>query len=401
MRIVLVADTFPPMRTSGAVQLRDLTREWVHQGHDLTVLLPSPEQTEAWVLDEVEGARVLRLKAPKVKDVGYFRRTLAELYMPFAMYLNFRKSPHSRERWDGVVWYSPSIFHGPLVRALKNSSGCKSYLILRDIFPEWARDLGLVSNGLVYWCLNQVARFQYSVADTIGVQSAANLVFLEWWGRRPGKTLQVLENWLGESEETPCPIRLESQLGPDCKALVYAGNMGIAQGMDTLLGVAAAFAHRPDVAFVLVGRGSEASRLREAAASRDLANVFFHEEIDPDAIPDLYRQCVGGIVLLDPRHRTHNTPGKFLTYMQNGLPVIAAVNRGNDLMDVIGDARVGQVCEAGDLAAFIEAAEVFLREYEVDSERPARCRRLFEDRYTARQAAGQIVSALLADRAQS
>ena len=401
MRIVLVADTFPPMRTSGAVQLRDLTREWVRLGHDLTVLLPSPEQEKAWILREVDGVRVLRLKAPKVKDVAFFRRALAELCMPFSMYLNFRKSPVSKERWDGVVWYSPSIFHGPLVKALKSSSGCKTYLILRDIFPEWARDLGMVSNGLLYWCLGQVARFQYSVADTIGVQSAANLTFLEWWGRRPGKTLQVLENWLGQCEEKRSPIRLKSRLGPDCKALIYAGNMGVAQGMDTLLGVAAAFIHRRDVAFLLVGRGSEVSRLEATAARRDLENVFFYEEIDPDAIPDLYSQCVGGIVLLDPRHRTHNTPGKFLTYMQNGLPVIAAVNRGNDLMDVIGGAEVGEVCEAGDLPAFIEAVEVFLREYEVDAERPARCRRLFEDRYTVRQAAGQIVSALLADRAQS
>ena len=136
MKIAIIADTFPPLRTSGAVQLRDLSREFVRQGHAVCVLLPETNQSENWRLEEIEGLQILRLKAPRSKDIGYVRRTLAELAMPFFMLKNMRKSPLALEHWDGVVWYSPSIFHGPLVRALKKSSNCKSYLIIRDIFPE-------------------------------------------------------------------------------------------------------------------------------------------------------------------------------------------------------------------------------------------------------------------------
>ena len=150
MRIALVADTFPPLRSSGAVQLRDLTREFVRQGHSLCVLLPSPDLPEPWRLEGFEGAQVLRLKAPRTKDVGHLRRTLAELRMPFSMRHALRKSPMADEQWNGVVWYSPSIFHGPLVGTLKRLSGCKSYLIIRDIFPEWAVDMGLMGRGLPY-----------------------------------------------------------------------------------------------------------------------------------------------------------------------------------------------------------------------------------------------------------
>ena len=136
MRLALVADTFPPLRTSGAVQLRDLSREFVRQGHSLCVLLPAPDQREPWALEEVEGAQVLRLKAPRTKNIGYMHRTLAELAMPFAMLQSLHESPLAKKRWDGVVWYAPSIFHGPLVSALKKSSNVKSYLIIRDIFPS-------------------------------------------------------------------------------------------------------------------------------------------------------------------------------------------------------------------------------------------------------------------------
>ena len=148
MRIALIADTFPPLRSSGAVQLRDLSREFARQGHSLCVLLPAPDQREPWRMEEFDGAQVLRLKAPRTKDIGYVRRTLAELVMPFAMLQNLRKSPLAEEQWDGVVWYAPSIFHGPLVSALKKSSRCKGYLVIRDIFPEWAVDMGLMGRGL-------------------------------------------------------------------------------------------------------------------------------------------------------------------------------------------------------------------------------------------------------------
>jgi hypothetical protein len=93
MRIALIADTFPPLRTSGAVQLRDLSREFVRQGHVLTVLLPAAGLATPWRLDDVDGVQVLRLRAPRTKDINYVRRTLNEFLIPFAMLRNLRKSP--------------------------------------------------------------------------------------------------------------------------------------------------------------------------------------------------------------------------------------------------------------------------------------------------------------------
>lgn len=394
MRIALIADTFPPLRTSGAVQLRDLSREFVRQGHALTVLLPSPDQDAPWLLEEFDGVQVLRLKAPRTKDIGYVRRTLGEFAMPFAMLRKFRKSPLAREKWDGVVWYAPSIFHGPLASALKQSSGCKGYLIIRDIFPEWAVDMGLMGRGLPYRFFDAVASYQYSIANVIGVQTPGNTVYFQSWRQQSGRRLEVLQNWLDQPAQVRCPIRLKETPLAGRAVFVYAGNMGVAQGMDILLDLAEQLRSRTDVGFLFVGRGSDASRLKSSAEARKLDNVLFHDEIHPDEIPDLYAQCTAGIVSLDPRHKSHNIPGKFLTYMQSGLPVLANVNSGNDLASMIRVEKVGQVCESHQLDDLLQLAHALLVQIESDDQLPDRCRNLFNREFSVEKAVRQIVEAL-------
>lgn len=394
MRIALIVDTYPPLRTSGAVQLRDLSREFARQGHCLTVMLPAAVQTAPWALDEVDGVKVLRLCALRIKDVGYVRRTIAEFLMPFFMRRNLLKSLLAYEVWDGVVWYSPSIFHGPFVRFLKTRSKCKSYLIIRDIFPEWAVDMGLMRRGLAYRVFDAVARHQYSVADVIGVQTAGNKAYFSRWLQKPGRKLEVLQNWLDKPADVRCSIRVNETALAGRKIFVYAGNMGVAQGMGILLDLAEKLQAKSDVGFLFVGRGSNAEKLKGSAQLRRLDNTLFFDEIHPDEIPDLYAQCAVGIVALDPRHKSHNIPGKFLTYMQSGLPVLANINAGNDLAEVIRDQSVGQVCETNQLDELVRLSEVLLRQINEDLELPTRCRALFEREYSVGRAVSQIVGAL-------
>lgn len=394
MRIALIADTFPPLRTSGAVQLRDLSREFARQGHVLTVMLPAAELTQPWVLESVDGVEVLRLRAPRTKDIGYVRRTLGELFMPFAMRRQLNRSPLAGKQWDGVVWYAPSIFHGPLASALKKASGCKGYLIIRDIFPEWAVDMGLMGRGLPYRFFDAVARYQYAVADVIGVQTPGNRSYFSEWLRKSGRQLEVLQNWLDKPAQQRCSIRVDQTPLAGRKVFVYAGNMGVAQGMDILLDLAERLLPRQDVGFLFVGRGSDAQRLRQDAQARGLSNVLYFDEIDPDEIPDLYAQCSVGLVALDARHKSHNIPGKFLTYMQSGLPVLANVNAGNDLADLIRTEQVGQVCESHQLTELEQLAQLLLAQVDSDAALPARCQALFDRQFSVAQAVRQIVAAL-------
>ena len=395
MRIALIADTFPPLRTSGAVQLRDLSREFVGHGHKLTVLLPSSDLTLPWLIEDFDGVQLVRLRAPKTKDIGYVRRTINEFLMPFAMLRNLRKSPLADERWDGVVWYAPSIFFGPIVSALKYVSHCKSYLIIRDIFLEWAVDMGLMSRGLPYWFFKVIANYQYSVADVIGIQAQGNKIYFR---DRKDCQIEVLQNWLTDAPNVGCSISVASTVLAGRTIFVYAGNMGVAQGMGVLLELAERLHSRKDIGFVFVGRGSDAQRLRLYAEKRRLDNVVFFDEIDPTEIPGLYAQCHVGIVALDPRHKTHNIPGKFLSYMQAGLPVLASINTGNDLEEMINCEGVGRVCTDYSAATLQRLAIDLLDEVTGNTTNnqavSARCKALSAKLFSPEVAVKQIVSAL-------
>lgn len=394
MRIALIADAYPPMRSSAAVQLRDLSQELVRRGHLPTVMIPSFDLEQPWSLEDMHGVQVLRLKAPRTKDIGYAQRTINEFLLPFMMLRNLRKSPLANMRWDGVVWYSPTIFLGPLANALKKASACRSYLIIRDIFPEWAVDMGLLSRGLAYRFFKAVECYQYSVADVIGVQTSANLPYFEHWAQQDGRRVEVLQNWLADAPDVGSSISVADGTLVGKIIFVYAGNMGVAQGMDVLLDLAERLRGRRDIGFLFVGRGSDAQRLRGDAKARRLDNVVFHDEIDPSEIPGLYSQCHVGIVALDPRHKTHNIPGKFLSYMQSGLPVLASINPGNDLAELIHREDVGRVCTDHSVDTLqrlvLELSDEIISEKGVSD----RCRALLAKLFSPEVAVKQIVAAL-------
>lgn len=393
MRIALVADAYPPLRTSGAVQLRDLSQEFRRQGHEVTVMVSAPGLATGWALEEMEGVQVLRLATLQTKDIGYARRTLGEVLLSTMMLRGLRKSPLANTRWDAVVWYSPTIFLGQLVGALKKSSGARTYLILRDVFPEWAVDMGLLKKGPIYYFFKYFERWQYSVADVIGVQSHSNMAYLAGWAKQPGRRLEVLQNWLAPAANVGCSIAVDRTPLAGRRIVAYAGNMGVAQGMDMVIGLAQRMQTRRDIGFLFVGRGSDVPRLKAMVAELKLDNVVFHDEIEPREVPGLLAQAHVGLVMLDPRHKTHNVPGKFITYMQAGVPVLARINDGNDLATLIAQERVGRAYVGDSVEAFYEAA-IAVCDAPDKAAMSDRARQLADRLYSSRAAVQQIVASL-------
>lgn len=394
MRLVLISDVYLPLRSSGAVQLRDLSIEFAKQGHAITVMVASPELRTPWILENIEGVQVLRLRAPATRDMGYIRRAIGELLMPFAMLWNLRKSPLRDVCWGGVIWYSPTIFLGPLAAFLKWRSRCKSYLIIRDIFPEWALDMGLLRQGPVYTFFKAVAFYQYSVAEVIGVQSPGNeAYFANWCKKKSDRRIEVLHNWLADRPAKECSIKISQTVLQGRKIFVYAGNMGVAQGVDALLMLAASMREKPEIGFLFVGRGTEFKRMQSAIQDQCLNNTLLLDEIDPDEIPALYSQCHIGIVVLDSRHKTHNIPGKFLSYMLAGLPVLAKVNSGNDLVKLIENEGVGRVCTSASPEALRLCAEDLLTVLD-HTQLYSSCKELAARLFSPKSAVEQIVAAI-------
>jgi glycosyltransferase involved in cell wall biosynthesis len=373
--------------------MRDLALEFSRQGHEPVVITPSAELLGLWESESAEGVQVLHLAAATTKDISYLRRTLAELMLPYAMIRALRRSPYRETRWDLVVWYSPTIFFGPLICYLKWRSRCPAYLILRDIFPEWAYDLGLVKKGPIYAFLKMMANFQYAIADIIGVQTDSNLIYLNRWSTA-ARRLEVLHNWQTPLSDSGSTILVSRTVLAGRKIFIYVGNMGVAQGMDIFLDLAERLKCRLDLGFMFVGRGSEVQRLRGEAKDRALENTLFFNEIDPREISGLLAQCRVGLLALDIRHKTHNIPGKFLTYLNAGIPVLARVNPGTDLAHLIDCEDVGRVYVGDELGELTRMAEELIDDEAVWERSSANCRALGRRLFSPDSAVQKIIASV-------
>lgn len=377
------------------MQLRDLAIEFLRQGVVPTVITSRADTRTIFNLTEIDGISVLGLKTPEHKYVGRIRRALAEFLIPFFMIKNFRSSPLKSSRWDAVVWYSPTIFLGPFIYYLKVRNKCPSYLILRDIFPAWALDLRILRKGLAYYFFRIFEKFQYSVADCIGVQAVGNLDYFKAWPNFAYKKIEVLHNWLTPKPISNCSIDIATLPIANRKIFVYAGNMGIAQGMGILLDLAEASLCRKDIGFLFIGRGSDMEFLRLDAKERGLINVVFCDEIDAHEISGLYAQCHVGLIALDPRHKTHNIPGKFLSYLQSGLPVMAIVNEGNDLQSIIEHYQVGVVTTIRSKENLLLLMNFLLEQLSLKGgQMSSRCKHLADKLFSSQTAVEQIIRAL-------
>ncbi len=393
--IALVADAYPPSRTSAALQLKDLALEFLKQGVTPTVITPDSGLQNISALVELDGISILRLRTTEHKNIGKIRRAIAEILMPFFMIRNFRKSALKNVQWDAVIWYSPTIFLGPFIYYLKKQNACPTYLILRDIFPEWALDLGLIRKGLTYYFFRIFERFQYSIADCIGVQAIGNLDYFKHWPSFAIKKIEVLQNWLSLKPLSYCSVDISTLPIANRKIFVYAGNMGIAQGIGDLIGLAEALLDRSDIGFLFIGRGSDMEVVRFNAKNRNLVNTVFCDEIDPDQIPGLYAQCHVGLIALDPRHRTHNIPAKFLSYLQSGLPVMAIINHGNDLHSIIEKYQVGKATTDRSKENLRLLASLLVEDItSTNGEISSRCKALASELFSSKTAAEQILNSL-------
>ncbi len=391
-KILIVADAYPPSHSSAAIQIQDLAFEFNTQGIVPIVITSEPSLKKSYLLEEMDGIKVLRLKTAAYKNMGKFRRAISEILMSVFMIRNFKKGGFHLLEWDAIVWYSPTIFLGPFIYYLKRKRSCLSYLILRDIFPAWALDLEILRKGFVYYLFRSFERFQYSVADCIGIQAFGNL---KYFSELNYGNVEVLQNWLTPRPASICCINVSTLFTNNQKILVYAGNMGVAQAMGMLLDMAEILLPRKDIGILLIGWGSDMAALKNDAKRRGLSNVIFQNQILADEIPSLYAQCDVGLIALDPRHKTHNIPGKFLSYIQSGLPVLAVINDGNDLHSIIDRYQIGRATSNINPLNLSNLVESIIAELDqCDHRTQERCKKLCNELFSTHSAVKQIIKSL-------
>lgn len=367
MRIALLPDDYLPDSTRvHAKMFHELALELKLRGHVPIIITPgTPEQQTALVIDYIDDVEIWRFKSGRTRGVGKVRRALNESLLSIRAWHAIRQQV-TQQPFDLCINYSPTIFWGPLARKLKKH-GAYVYLILRDMFPQWIIDEGLICEGsLIARYFRYFEKLNYQISDCIGVMSEANLQLFN--RLHPGySNVQILMNWADTRafprERVKTDWRTEWQLH-DKVVFFYGGNIGHAQDMANLMRLARAMRDKTGAHFLFVGQGDEFELIEQLKAQWALDNVT----IKPSVSQEIYRELLTvvdvGLFSLSAKHTAHNFPGKLLGYMSESLPILGSVNRGNDVIDLINSNEAGFVLENGNDISLLTAAELILASYE-------------------------------------
>ena len=358
MRILLIVDCYLPERKSSAILMHELADELASRGHAVTLLAPSPDLEAACTVEQTGPFKVVRYRTGGIKGARLHVRGVNEMLLSATAWRR-AGAVIEQEQCDLAVFYSPSIFFGPLVALLKRRWHIRTYLVLRDIFPDWAVQAGVLREGPTYRLLKVFERFQYRVADRIGVETQGSVEYFRDSGHL--EKVELLRNWTRtDPVRPPVDCSFRHKLGLAGKTVfLYGGNVGVAQDMDNIVRLARRMEAGPEAHFLIIGAGSEVERLKVLVAAGKAGNITILPPVDQGDYLSLVSQFDVGLISLDRRLRSFSTTGKLLGYLRCGLPVLASVNPGNDLMDLLTGSGAGLCSWNGDDEAFYQNAVCF------------------------------------------
>ena len=394
MRILLFVVYYLPSTMSSATLIHDLAVEFLRLGHEPIVVAPDENISQEYQLSCENGIKVLRIRTGKIKSATKFVRAFNEIRLSKIIWKK-GKQFFDENPCDLIIYYSPTIFFGTLVKRLKKLFSCPSYLILGDIFPEWAVETGVLRKGLIYRYFKCKEQQNYEAADIIRVQSPANLLYFKENGLDKKYRLEVLYNWtsLTEQHALHTTITYRARLGLQNKVVFfYGGNIGIAQDIDNIIRLADNLRNEPAAYFLLVGGGSEVNRLKAIIESKGLTNIAIQDPVNHQEYLSMLSEFDVGLISLDSRLKSHNFPGKMMSYMYHAKPMLASINPGNDLKEMLENKKAGLVCINGEDDIFVSYARRLMADVNLRRQLGINARALLEDTFSVSKAAGQILS---------
>lgn len=372
--------------------IHDLAVEFYRQGHEPVVIAPDETISADCVISTEENIQVVRIKSAKIKSAPRIFRAINEIRLSKVLW---KKGENylSKQKFDLIVYYSPTIFFGAFVNQARSFYGCKSYLILRDIFPKWAIDAGILKEGLIYRYFSHKEREQYDAANVIGVQSPENLRYFKQNDQLKKYRTEVLYNWTTLEEQNIPVSRYREELGLQDKIVFfYGGNIGVAQDMDNIIRLAEKLQNDSEAFFLLVGEGSEPDRLKALIVEKHLLNILVLDAVDQEDYLAMLSEFDVGLISLERKLKTHNFPGKMLGYMYHSMPILASINPDNDLKEIIEKNEAGLVSINGEDDVFLGNTVRLLRDKMLRKQMGVNARCLLENNFSVQKAAEQILS---------
>ncbi|RBM41406.1 glycosyltransferase family 4 protein [Vibrio tarriae] len=397
MRLALIIDDYLPHSTRvGAKMFHELACHYVDLGHEVTVITPAEGQEKALVKERVDNVNVWYFSSGAIKDVPKVKRAFNESLLSVRAWYAIR-SEVKPDSFDGVVYYSPSIFFGYLVEKIKARCHCKSYLVLRDLFPQWVIDSGMIKKGSV---IEKYFRFfekwSYQQAETIGLMSEKNRELFDSLTDKSYPT-EVLRNWaqLKPHSVEPEYIGIREEFNLQNKLIYfYGGNIGHAQDMSNLMRLVKSMKEYANAHFLFVGQGDEVNLVNALAQEWGLDNFTYLPSVDQDEFKNILSEVDIGLFSLAANHTAHNFPGKLLGYMVQSIPILGSVNDGNDLQEIVNHNGAGYISINGQDDLLFENALKLYQNPQLRNELGTNAYKLLENEFSVAASAENILRKL-------
>lgn len=339
----------------------DLLRKLRDEGHNVYILSPRERRLhEETNLSLIHGAYALGVKTLNVRSTNVIEKGVGTIMLESQLKRAAKKYLKDIQ-FDLILYATPPITVNSVVKYLKkHSPRAKSYLMLKDIFPQNAVDLGVISRkGFIYKYFARKEKQLYNISDFIGCMSPANVEYILKHNPEIDKTkveicpnaIKIVDNgWCDKTKRDS--IRQKYGIPTDKTIFLYGGNLGKPQGMEILPDYLEANEKRDYSFFLIVGDGTEYPLIKNWMEDHKPKNSMLLRSLPGFEYYELVSACDVGLIFLDRRFTIPNYPSRLLPYLNYHMPVICVTDKNTDLGKIATENNYGVFCENGSLDAF-------------------------------------------------
>ena len=351
----------------------DLLREFYKNEHSVYVISPIERRVKQETrIIKTDKADILKLRIGNIQKTNVIEKGISTLTIE-QKYINGIKKYFSEVKFDLVLYSTPPITFCNAIKYVKRRDGAKTYLLLKDIFPQNAVDIGMLSTsgikGFVYRFFRKKEKRLYTISDRIGCMSQANVDYLI--RNNPEINPDIVEICpnsievvdMSVSDENKVAIREKYRIPLEKKVFIYGGNLGKPQGIDFMIECLKSQENNKEVYFLIVGDGTEYGKIEDYVNSDRPANVKLMKRLPKEDYDKMVAACDVGMIFLDHRFTIPNFPSRLLSYMQAKIPVLAVTDPNTDIGRVIVEGGFGWWCESIDVNAFKKCVKMAIRDH--------------------------------------
>lgn len=340
----------------------DLLRCIKRHGHDVYTVSPYEKRTGlSTKLIEEDGVKMLHVRIGNITKCGIIEKGLSTIQIE-SKFLSAIKKYFADVKFDLVLYSTPPITFAKVIQYIKKRDNAKTYLLLKDIFPQNAVDLGMMTKSgaksVIYKYFRSKEKKLYGISDKIGCMSQANVDYvIKNNPEIPTEKVEICPNSIEVrdmriDDNTKASIRKKYGIPLDIKVFVYGGNLGKPQGIPFVIDCLKNQRDNNEAYFLIVGDGTEYSKLESYVNEEKPSNVCLMKKLPKEDYDRMIGSCDVGLIFLDHRFTIPNFPSRLLDYMQAGLPVLACTDTNSDIGKVITEGGFGWWCESNDISGF-------------------------------------------------